>query len=280
MQKILFVLVISFCPFHHLYSQTIDETFQFAAEQFKLGNYTNSILAYERAIYFEEKTSSDTYMKLAESYFKKGNIERAIRFYDNASFMENDINKRNDIIFKKCLAYLSIKEFNQAIISLTAINDFNLPEAKFKKQYYKSIAYFLKEDFEQFDKIFSEYIIDMNLTSNVGYSTIEIYNQKAEKVKPNLAMWMSVFVPGTGQILYGNWKDGLNSLALSASLVGLYFNYIVQFSLVEGYVVVLPWFQRYHKGGYMKAKETALEKQREYRANAYGEILQLHPALF
>jgi tetratricopeptide (TPR) repeat protein len=281
MQKILLVLLTSlFLSVQISFSQTVEETLQFAEEQFNLGNYTNSVLAYERAIYFEENTTAETYFKLANAYFTKGDVDRAVRFYDNAIFLEKDHNKRNEIVFKKCLAYLSIKEYNQAIISLGSINDFNNPEATLKKQYFKSIAYFLKEDFDQFEKIFVEYVENLNLASNQHYIDLETYNLKAEKVRPNLAMWMSVFVPGSGQILYGNWKDGLNSMALSAALVGLYFNYVIEFSLVEGYLVVLPWFQRYHKGGYLKAKETALKKQREYRGKAYGEILQLHPALF
>ena len=163
---------------------------------------------------------------------------------------------------------------------MASVNDFNNPEARFKKQYFKSIAYFLKEDFIQFEKLFTDYVESMDLASNQHYIDLELYNKKAEKVKPNLAMWMSVVIPGSGQMLYGNWRDGLNSLALTTALVGLYFNYVVEFSLVEGYLVVLPWFQRYHKGGYMKAKETALNKEEEYRARAYSEILKLHPSLF
>lgn len=281
MQKILFVLLTSLSFSAQIsFSQSVEETLQFAEEQYNLGNYTNSVLAYERAIYFEKNTTSKTYFKLANAYFNKGDINRAIRFYDNATFLEKDDNKRNDIIFKKCLAYLSTKQYNQAIISLGSVNDFNNPEASLKKQYFKSVAYFLKEDFDQFEKVFKDYTSDLNLTSNQHYIDLETYNLKAAKVKPNLAMWMSVVVPGSGQILYGNWRDGLNSMALTAALVGLYFNYVIEFSLVEGYLVVLPWFQRYHKGGYLKAKETALNKQKEYRGKAYAEILQLHPALF
>lgn len=281
MQKILYALLTSLIlTVQFVFSQTVDETIQFAEEQFLLGNYTNSVLTYERAIYFQENTSSETYFKLANAYFKKGDVERAIRFYDNATFLEKDIDNRNDIIFKKSLAYLSIAQYNQAIISLASVNDFNNPEARFKKQYFKSIAYFLKEDFTQFEKLFTDYVASMNLASNQHYIDLELYNQKAEKVKPNLAMWMSVVVPGSGQILYGNWKDGLNSMGLTAALIGLYFNYVVQFSLVEGYLVVLPWFQRYHKGGYMKAKQTALDKEEKYRSQAYQEILKLHPGLF
>jgi len=280
MQKILFALTISFFSTSLVFSQTIEETFQFAEEQFEVGNYSNSVLAYERAIYFEENTTSETYLKLADAYFNMGNVERAIRFYDIATFLEKNNRKRNDIIFKKSLVFLSIDQYNQAIIALGSINDFNDPEASLKKQYFKSIAYFLKEDFDQFERLFKEYVADLDLISNQHFIDLEIYNRKADHIKPNLAMWMSVFVPGSGQILYGNWKDGINSMALTASLVGLYFNYVVQFSLVEGYLVVLPWFQRYHKGGYLKAKETALKKQEEYRAKAYAEILQLHPALF
>ncbi|RUA32161.1 MAG: hypothetical protein DSY77_12120 [Bacteroidetes bacterium] len=280
MQKLLFALVISIFPFFQIFSQSVEGTLQFAKEQFEAGNYSNSVLAYERAIYFSENTSPDTYFKLAEAYFLKGNVERAIRFYNNASFLEQNIEQKNEYIFKKCLAYLSINNYNQAIITLGAVNDFNNPEANLKKQYFKSIAYYLKEDYDQFQSIFDNYIEEMDLNSYDAYLMVNNFNTKADKVKPNLAMWMSVVIPGSGQLLYGNWKDGLNSMGLTAALVGLYFNYVVQFSLVEGYLVVLPWFQRYHKGGYMIAKETALDKEEEYRAKAYGQILKLHPGLF
>lgn len=133
MQKILFALLISLAlSVQAVSSQTVEETIQFAEEQFQLGNYTNSVLAYERAIYFQENTSSETYFKLANAYFNKGDVERAIRFYDNATFLEKDHNKRNDIIFKKSLAFLSIEQYNQAIIALASVNDFNNPEAGFK----------------------------------------------------------------------------------------------------------------------------------------------------
>lgn len=280
MQKLLFALVISIFPFFQIFSQSVEGTLQFAKEQFEVGNYSNSVLAYERAIYFAENTAPETYFKLAEAYFLKGDVERAIRFYNNASFLEQDIQKKNDYIFKKCLAYLSINNYNQAIITLGAVNDFNNPEANLKKQYFKSIAYYLKEDYDQFQSIFDNYIEEMDLNSYDAYLMVNNFNTKADKVKPNLAMWMSVVIPGSGQLLYGNWKDGLNSMGLTAALVGLYFNYVVQFSLVEGYLVVLPWFQRYHKGGYMIAKRTALEKEEHYRSKAYKEILKLHPGLF
>lgn len=138
----------------------------------------------------------------------------------------------------------------------------------------------MKEDYDQFQKVFSEYASDMDLHAHIAYQRVDEFNSKADKVKPNLAMWMSVVVPGSGQILYGNWNDGLKSMGLTAALIGLYFNYVSQFSLVEGYLVVLPWFQRYHKGGYMIAKQTALDKEEQYRSKAYQEILKLHPGLF
>jgi len=267
-------------PFFQIVSQSIEGTLQFADEQFEAGNYSNSVLAYERAIYFSENTTSETFFKLAEAYFLKGDVERAIRYYNNASFLEQDIERKNEFIFKKCLAYLSINNYNQAIITLGAVNDFNNPDANLKKQYFKSIAYYLKEDYDQFGKLFDEYVGEMNLATNSNYLSLQNYNKKADRVKPNLAMWMSVVIPGSGQILYGNWKDGLNSIGLTAALVGLYFNYVAQFSVVEGYLVVLPWFQRYHRGGYTIAKQTALDKEEQYRSKAYQEILKLHPGLF
>ncbi len=280
MQKLLFALVISLFSVFQIFSQSVEGTLQFAEEQFEVGNYSNSVLAYERAIYFAENTTPETYFKLAEAYFFKEDVERAIRFYNNASFLEQDIEKKNDYIFKKCLAYLSINNYNQAIITLGAVNDFNNPDISLKKQYYKSVAYYLKEDYDQFQIVFNDYIMEMGLNSQIAYLKAKEYSNKANKVKPNLAMWMSVVVPGSGQILYGNWKDGLNSMGITATLVGLYFNYIVQFSVIEGYLVVIPWLQRYHKGGYLIAKQTALDKEEYYRSKAYQEVLKLHPGLF
>jgi len=279
MQKILFVLAISLFSSWSVFSQNVEETYQFAEEQLKLGNYNNSLLAFERAIFFEDHTSADTYTKLADVYFAAGNQERAIRFYDIAYFSENDPDLKNEIIFKKSLAYLQLENYDQALISLTSINSFQNKAVAQKKTFYKTLTYYLKGDFASYHEQLSQYTADQNIEGKDEFLLHNKWEKKAAKIKPNLAMWMSVVLPGSGQILYGDWQNGLNSLALTTGLIALYINYIDQFSLIEAYLVVFPWFERYHKGGYLRAKENAEEKIDLYRSKAYQSLLKLHPAM-
>ena len=279
MQKILLGLAISILVAADLQAQSVEATLRYADEQYELHHYTNSVLAYERAIFFQDNTDVATYLKLANAYFNLTDYERAIRLYDIAFFAEQDQETKNEISFKKSLAYMAMADYNQALISLIGINTFQNPAAEKKKQFFKALVYYMKADYAQAENVLLQYVVQQNRVAAPAYQSFLQLNQKAEDIKPNLAMWMSVFVPGSGQILYGNWKDGINSMALSVALVGLYFNYAAQFTLIEGYVVVLPWFQRYHKGGYLRAKSYAEEKQDKLRSKAYFEMLKLHPQL-
>ncbi|GAB3330477.1 hypothetical protein GCM10027429_07840 [Marivirga atlantica] len=272
----LLIILISLSTLE-LVAQSIESTLVYANEQFEVGNYQNSALAFERVIFFSEgKVDFSVYTKLADSYRLNNNAERAIKFYDIAQYQADNDSARNEIIFRKVFTYLQLKEFDQGLIALFDLKTNSNEQTQFRKEYLKGIIYYLKDDYERSIDVFDEYL---SLQEKEALKFNELKNQlkKAENIKPNLAMWLSVFIPGSGQMLYGDFKDGLNSMMLTAAFVTLYFNYVMDFSLVEGYLVVLPWFQRYHRGGYQNAKENALEKQELIRSKVYQELVLMHP---
>jgi len=272
----LLIILISFSTLK-LIAQSIESTLVYANEQFDIGNYQNSALAFERIIFFSKgNVNHKVYTQLADSYRLDGNPVRAIKFYDIAQYQAATDSARNEIIFRKVFTYLQLKEFDQGLIALFDLRSNNNAQTQFRKEYLKGIIYYLKDDYERAIKVFDDYLSEQE-KEVLSFNELKMQLNKAKKIKPNLAMWLSVFIPGSGQMLYGDFKDGLNSMMLTAAFVTLYFNYVMDFSLVEGYLVVLPWFQRYHRGGYQNAKENALEKQELIRSRVYQELVLMHP---
>jgi hypothetical protein len=62
-------------------------------------------------------------------------------------------------------------------------------------------------------------------------------------------------------------------LLLSASLGVLFFYVSGTYGLIDGIFAVMPWFQRYYKGGYMKAPKILEKSKQEKRDRYYKEIL-------
>ena len=73
-------------------------------------------------------------------------------------------------------------------------------------------------------------------------------------------------LPGLGQFYAGDIKNGINSLVINALFVGLFTYSFVTISPIDAYFSVLPWFQRYYKGGYTKAGIIAEQKVKKRRA--------------
>jgi len=277
-QGYLLIILISW-GLNTLIAQNVASTLAYANEQFELENYQNSALAFERAIFFsKDQLEASVYSGLADAHRLNNNLERAIKFYDIAQFVATTNAAKDEIIFRKVFSYLQLTQYDQALIALFDLNDVANPTTQFRKQYLKGVIFYLKEDYDQALSIFENYL-SADEKERLAFSEVKRKLIKAEKIKPKLAMWLSVFIPGSGQMLYGNFKDGINSMILSAAIITLYFNYVTDFTLIEGYLVVLPWFMRYYRGGYQNAKAHALEKQALIRSEVYQSLVLLHPEL-
>ena len=76
-------------------------------------------------------------------------------------------------------------------------------------------------------------------------------------------------MPGLGQTVNGDAKDGLNSLLINGVLVVVFFNVQMNLTTLDATLSVLPWLGRYYVGGMGNAHTASKKKQ----ATVKGELL-------
>jgi TM2 domain-containing membrane protein YozV len=96
-----------------------------------------------------------------------------------------------------------------------------------------------------------------------------------QRPNPRLASWLSIILPGAGQIYSGEVWSGVNSLLLTGFFVGLGFYIISVSSPIDALFTALPWFQRYYQGGFQRAADFARNKRSENRSRIFDEVVTI-----
>ena len=105
----------------------------------------------------------------------------------------------------------------------------------------------------------------------------DIFNEKKNFRHPNnkVAKFLSVLIPGAGQIYSNDLKNGINSLALNSAI--LYGGYLIsiRYSLLDAVITVFPWFIRYYKGGYKNAEIIANKRFSMKKEKTLKQLLEI-----
>ncbi len=166
------------------------------------------------------------------------------------------------------------EKYQYALAELYSLAD-SMPSIYFnrKKNFYLGIAYFGNNEFSLSEKSFLGALPNNSITEAEQIKDLFIKNKKVSRVKPKTARILSMCLPGLGQFYAGDIKNGINSLVINALFVGLFTYSFVTISPIDAYFSVLPWFQRYYKGGYTKAGIIAEQKVKKRRVKVYNEII-------
>lgn len=275
MKFFLAAILINFLLSFNLHSQSIEETYQFGNHQLTLGNYNNAISSYRRVLFFDDGSyKGEIFSKLAKCYKLSGEYTKAHKYYDLAYFNTQNDSLRNEYILKKVYLYILNKEYNYAHIEILNAKTHENDYFRYKINFYKGIINFHKKQYElaheSFKSCFDVSEIEIIDKLNILFQD----NKKIDNLNPKVARYLSV-IPGVGQLYSGYPREALNSFMLTTGLLILYSYTIFNYSLVDGMLAVLPWFQRYYLGGLEKAENLAKYKI-EYEKNIiYTEILRL-----
>jgi tetratricopeptide (TPR) repeat protein len=74
---------------------------------------------------------------------------------------------------------------------------------------------------------------------------------------PRLALWLSTFVPGSGQVYAGDYRNGINALAINSVTVYLLVNSLAEMRLNDALTLNITLFERYYRGNRKKAESAA-----------------------
>jgi tetratricopeptide (TPR) repeat protein len=254
------------------YSQSIGDIMKLADERYSQKEYSEAADYYQRVVFFDAENSfPEAFEKTGNCFFYLRNYESATKFFDLAYYSTKNDSIRNELILKKTSALLLSGKHQFALMELLHLKDDLAERFEKKKYFYSAIAYFALEDYLKSEESFLKAASDDSSIREIN----ELFRlvEKADKLNPRKAKILSMCFPGLGQFYSGDIKNGINSILITSFFAGLYLTTSVNFTFIEGYLVVFPWFQRYYAGGYKSAEKIAVNRKRNKKAELYQQIL-------
>jgi tetratricopeptide (TPR) repeat protein len=272
--KLSILIFVGFLDCSTIFGQDFEETIRFADLQFKQKKYFLAIKEYKRALFFcDGKLIDELYRKVAETHYQLHEYSQASVYYDYAYSVQANDSIRNELIIQKATCMILEKKFQFALAELFNINDLNSRYFIKKKNFYLGICYFGLENFRLAGNAFVEVIDSSNIAAREGLRQIFSKKKNFYRPNPDLASYMSMVIPGSGQIYCGDIKNGINSLLLTSALFALGIDITKEYKFLDAFMAVFPWFYRYYQGGFAKAEKIAIAKRAEKRNKTFQQIL-------
>ena len=273
MRSRLFIILIEFLIIPAVHAQTIGQIKAFSDEQFNNGNYPVALREYQRVLFFDsEKQYNDIYNKVATIYYNQKDYDKAIQYYNIAWRAEQNDSIKNEIALKKALCNFKTEDYFSALNELFDIDANNSAYFEDKINLYFGICYYGLNDYDNSEEYFSE------LVNTQGNNEIHhIFNKiekSSKKYRPEKIELMSMFFPGLGQFYSGDIKNGLNSILLLSAVSTFAIITAINYSFIDGVLIMTSWFYRYYMGGSTHAGNFAREKLLKLKAGYYSEILK------
>ncbi|MCD6332255.1 MAG: hypothetical protein J7L89_03180 [Bacteroidales bacterium] len=257
-------------------SQTLQETRAFGDQMFQSEAYSEALKAYQRVAFFiRPNTDAELLYRIAESFYRTGDLSHAIEFFDHSYFSYDNDSMRTECLFHKADCYLESKNFGFALLELLNINPLPPGYLEYKRNLMLGVTYYGMGSFNRAGLFFEKAVYRDDSLAKQQIRSIFAQPRKINRPNPTTAMWLSVFLPGSGQAYSGYWGQGINSLLLNGFLVGLAVYLSIRFHPMDAIFTVSPWFQRYYQGGLEKAKDLARKKQTVNRDLLFRQILSI-----
>jgi len=269
--KTLLTAVFSyFFAFAAANAQTPLETYKMANKAFAYGDTQTAVNLIERSIYFTKNLNlkAEELFRLSKVFFLRQDIEKSLKYSGLAYNYAND-SLQNEIIFFRTFLFLLDKDVLSAKEEILQANTgISVETDKRIHLYYAGVLYYSR-DFEASYKEFC------NIVDDTIFLKEKL--EKAQKISRRSSYWYffaSSLIPGSGQMLTGHIKQGLTSLVLLGGLAGLFIEITKNYTWLEGFAAVFPWYERYFMGGVNDAYDYAEIMKQKKLARIFSEITE------
>ena len=270
MKQILPLLLIGFflfCPFN---SNAELSPLALAEHYAKLNNFDAATTEYKRFLFFHpnDEQVPEIYHRIGILHRNQGLLTKAIDSIRQAVIRTSDKEQKSEYQIDLAVTLIANKSYDLARLELIKVL-FRMPSEKLYNRaiLLQGVTYIYQYRWEEAQESFKTYTQDENLDKLFKETGHLTYKSKL------VAKILSGILPGSGQIYAGDWKSGLNALALNSA-----FGYVtVDSILAENYVDAILWtyfiFQRYYQGNLYRAGIAVDEYNDELNRSVAGSIL-------
>lgn len=250
-------------------SQDYSKQLSLADSLFEAEEYFDAVTEYKRFLFFNNETKNEFLpaYKIGLSYKAGAKLDDAVKYLTLASVKANDQEQKYQVLVDLIKTNILRRTCHQAhrIIDNLSKNKAYL-EKKEELIYWKGFAYIFEDKWE---------------TAAEQFALLEGKNElvnlcrqvEDQKISVTFAKVISYILPGSGQILAGEYLSGIISLGWNIFLGYHTINAVVDERVFDALVVGnLLWF-RFYRGNIQNAEQFAIEKNIKI-ANKALEYLQ------
>jgi len=248
-------------------AQNLEQTIHYADEQFHAKKYESAISAYSRVLFFDRENNHkrNVCQKLARCYIQNEEYNKAVYFTDLAFNLSFDDSIKNELVLQKTSALILSHEYKYANLELLNLNSSISPYLRYRKEFYLGVIHFQQENFEKSRQYFINCIPTDSLFSRREKELGMLFekNRKTKRFHPK------------GQLYCGDFRNALNSFLITFSFGALFRYTAITYSLLDAFVAVMPWYQRYYLGGFHSAEMIARKKIKTKQNEIFENILDV-----
>lgn len=254
-------------------SQKKITSFETAIKEFNSGNYELSIPYFKRIAFFESNNILNL-KYLADSYQNTKSYDKALVHYSLIYNISENDSIKNEVIIEMAKTYILQEKYDFAKIEALNIKDINQTFTD-RKNYYLSIISFYLNDFESSKNYL---LLISNLSASSQKVVNDIYKSALKshlRPNPKVASFLSMVLPGSGQLYCGEFKSGINSFLLTGTAITVYTLISIRYSFIDAILGVFPYYQRYYTGGVINAQNMAKDKTKIKKMKTIKEINEI-----
>lgn len=252
-------------------SGDLESVIMLSDKLFLEGKYQQAIQEYQRAFFFSDKPQRSVLSeRIGDCCLLLDDFNTARSFYDSAIAYSDKSEEKINFEFRKILCYIKEERFGDALLKLDALNVDSDSLLLQKKHLYQGICNFGAGHFELSFDCFMNSIPERDTIRRQKLQTLYKKSHKLNRPKNGVAIFLSGLLPGTGQTISGDLRNGLNSFLLLGGIASLGF-----ITAPENLLIICPLYLKYYLGGLVHTKEIAENRRRDRRDGFYTELTRI-----
>ena len=223
------------------------------------GCYEDAVTEYKRFIFFNPVSDSVSYAyyKIGLAYRNEHKWTESLHALQQAIQTAPSDSVRDEAKIALAITLIASGNYGAAELELLKIELFSSSESlKKKAAFFRGISNLYTFKWDEARNAFKKYFNDTTIVGRQVDSLLAVSQQLRYK-SPRLARFLSTILPGAGQIYVGDWRNGINALAIN-----IVTGYVVVSSLIEhryndAFLSFTSIFQRYYLGNRQHATKIA-----------------------
>ena len=238
---------------------------------FKLDNYDAAITEYKRFLFFhpDDPCTGETYRNIGIAYREQGHWHEAVAAMRAA--VQNASNREEKSKYQLELAVILIanQDYDLGRLELIKARMRN-PSAQVHRRalFLEAVAFIYQFRWAEAREVIRDYTRDAEL------DTLFVDAVNVRQKSPRFAKVLSAIIPGAGQAYAGDWRNGLNALALNGVLGYLTVDAVLDRHYVDAALWAGTVFSRYYRGNIFRAEEAAKHFNTRQSRRASEALLQ------